>query len=250
MRIGVPKEIKVHEYRVGLVPQGVRELVKAGHEVMVEHDAGVGIGFTDEHYRKAGAKIAERAPTTTGTGVVPPDEFISLAEEEGFIVPLQRWVLRERKGLVTEDVASDARLAPYDIRGSIAHAGMLGERGIVVRGGDHPMRARGTMLARRSLIDRVGKDFLSLLGSGWTSDPSASTPEIDFNESIFSDRDVNIELDISINSLVEDIRQDLRSLLGSGSPSGQTEFTQNTADNLFNSENFLASFSSDLTSNS
>ncbi len=61
MRIGVPKEIKVHEYRVGLVPQGVRELVKAGHDVMVERDAGVGIGFTDEHYRKAGAKIAATA---------------------------------------------------------------------------------------------------------------------------------------------------------------------------------------------
>jgi len=99
-----------------------------------------------------------------------------------------------------------------------------------------------------SLIDRVGKDFLSLIGSGWTSDPSASTPSIDFNESIFSDREVNIELDISINSLVEQIRQDLLPLLGSGSPSGQTDFTtQNTAGNLFNSENFLASFSSDLT---
>ena len=61
MRIGVPKEIKVHEYRVGLVPQGVRELVQAGLEVTVEHDAGVGIGFTDEHYRKAGAKIANTA---------------------------------------------------------------------------------------------------------------------------------------------------------------------------------------------
>jgi alanine dehydrogenase len=61
MRIGVPKEIKVHEYRVGLVPQGVRELVRAGHEVIVEHDAGIGIGFSDEHYRRAGAAIADDA---------------------------------------------------------------------------------------------------------------------------------------------------------------------------------------------
>jgi alanine dehydrogenase len=61
MRIGVPKEIKVHEYRVGLVPAGVRELVAAGHEVLVESSAGTGIGVEDEHYRTAGATIAARA---------------------------------------------------------------------------------------------------------------------------------------------------------------------------------------------
>ena len=58
MRIGVPKEIKVHEYRVGLVPAGVRELVKAGHEVLVETQAGCGIGVEDAHYTAAGASIA------------------------------------------------------------------------------------------------------------------------------------------------------------------------------------------------
>ncbi len=67
MRIGVPKEIKVHEYRVGLVPPGVRELVRAGHEVIVEHGAGLGIGFTDEHYRRAGAIIADDAAKVFGT---------------------------------------------------------------------------------------------------------------------------------------------------------------------------------------
>lgn len=97
-----------------------------------------------------------------------------------------------------------------------------------------------------SLIDRVGKDFLSLIGSGWTSDPSASTPSIDFNESIFSDREAHIELDISVNSLVEQIGQDLLPLLGSGSPPGQTELTQNNESSLLNGENFLASFNSDL----
>ncbi|MCZ8132083.1 MAG: alanine dehydrogenase [Steroidobacteraceae bacterium] len=57
MRIGVPKEIKVHEYRVGLTPSGVRELVGAGHEVYVESHAGVGIGMDDAAYRAAGARI-------------------------------------------------------------------------------------------------------------------------------------------------------------------------------------------------
>jgi alanine dehydrogenase len=61
MRIGVPREIKVHEYRVAMVPDGVRELVAAGHEVTVETNAGTGIGVTDIHYRAAGATIANTA---------------------------------------------------------------------------------------------------------------------------------------------------------------------------------------------
>jgi alanine dehydrogenase len=61
MKIGVPKEIKIHEYRVGLVPAGVRELVDAGHQVLVESGAGAGIGFEDAHYQAAGATVAARA---------------------------------------------------------------------------------------------------------------------------------------------------------------------------------------------
>src|SRR5581483_7973353 len=57
MLIGVPKEIKVHEYRVGLTPAGVRELCAHGHEVMVQAEAGVGIGIADAQYKAAGAKI-------------------------------------------------------------------------------------------------------------------------------------------------------------------------------------------------
>ncbi|MDP6435789.1 MAG: alanine dehydrogenase [Gammaproteobacteria bacterium] len=61
MRIGVPKEIKVHEYRVGLVPAAVRELVDARHSVVVETDAGLGIGATDDDYELAGATILPAA---------------------------------------------------------------------------------------------------------------------------------------------------------------------------------------------
>ncbi len=61
MRIGVPKEIKTHEYRVGLVPAGARELVQAGHEVIVESGAGAGIGCDDAAYREAGARIVPTA---------------------------------------------------------------------------------------------------------------------------------------------------------------------------------------------
>ena len=61
MNIGVPKEIKIHEYRVGLVPAGVRELVDAEHRVLVQSGAGAGIGFDDAHYQAAGAAIAASA---------------------------------------------------------------------------------------------------------------------------------------------------------------------------------------------
>ena len=61
MLIGVPKEVKTHEYRVGLVPGSVRELVHHGHKVVVESGAGAGIGFEDEAYEKAGAEILQRA---------------------------------------------------------------------------------------------------------------------------------------------------------------------------------------------
>lgn len=61
MKVGVPKEIKAHEYRVGLTPGAVREYVAAGHSVLVETDAGAGIGATDNDYRKAGATILDSA---------------------------------------------------------------------------------------------------------------------------------------------------------------------------------------------
>ena len=67
MRIGVPKEIKVHEYRVGLVPSAVRELTDRGHEVLVETGAGLGIGYDDAKYVKAGATIAADAAQVFAT---------------------------------------------------------------------------------------------------------------------------------------------------------------------------------------
>ena len=61
MIVGVPKEIKNKEYRVGMVIAGVRALNQAGHKVLMQHNAGVGAGISDEDYRKAGATILESA---------------------------------------------------------------------------------------------------------------------------------------------------------------------------------------------
>ncbi|MGX5734765.1 alanine dehydrogenase [Bosea thiooxidans] len=61
MRVGVPKEIKVHEYRVGLTPEAAREYTAAGHEVLVETNAGAGISAPDAAYEAAGAQIVSNA---------------------------------------------------------------------------------------------------------------------------------------------------------------------------------------------
>ncbi len=67
MKIGVPKEIKVLEYRVGLVPAGVRELVEDGHSVFVQTGAGEGIGMSDDDYRQAGAEVLPDAESVFAT---------------------------------------------------------------------------------------------------------------------------------------------------------------------------------------
>ncbi len=81
MLIGVPREIKNHEYRVGITPAGVRALTAAGHQVRVETGAGTKIGFPDESYRSAGAQIAAGAREIYAAGLVikvkelQPSEF-------------------------------------------------------------------------------------------------------------------------------------------------------------------------------
>jgi alanine dehydrogenase len=78
MRIGVPKEIKSDEYRVAMMPVGVELLVKNGHHVTVETSAGVGSGFTDEAYVKAGAVIA----TTAKEAISEADMIIKVKEPQ------------------------------------------------------------------------------------------------------------------------------------------------------------------------
>lgn len=66
MQIGVPKEIKIHEYRVGLTPEGARELAARGHRVLVQSEAGTGIGASDADYRVAGAVVVATAEEVFG----------------------------------------------------------------------------------------------------------------------------------------------------------------------------------------
>ena len=61
MKIGVPKEIKPQENRIGLTPDSVKTLVSEGHEVLVENNGGFEAGFDNDQYKNAGAKIIEKA---------------------------------------------------------------------------------------------------------------------------------------------------------------------------------------------
>ena len=61
MLVGVPREVKNHEYRVAITPAGVHELTRHGHDVVIEHSAGLGSSITDDEYLAAGAKILDTA---------------------------------------------------------------------------------------------------------------------------------------------------------------------------------------------
>ncbi len=93
MIIGVPKEIKNHEYRVGMVPSSVRELTLKGHQVFVEATAGNGIGFTDQDYVDAGAEILP-----TAADVFTKAEMIVKVKEPQAV---ERAMLREDQILFT-----------------------------------------------------------------------------------------------------------------------------------------------------
>jgi len=87
MLVGVPKEIKNHEYRVGLTPEAVREYVTNGHVVIVESGAGLGISKTDDDYRAIGAEIVDsaeevfaRAEMVVKVKEPQPNEWVQLRE--------------------------------------------------------------------------------------------------------------------------------------------------------------------------
>jgi alanine dehydrogenase len=93
MKVGVPKEIKNHEYRVGLVPASVRELTLRGHEVFVESSAGAGIGVEDSEYEAAGASILPTAEEVFDTA----EMIVKVKEPQA----VERAMLREDHTLFT-----------------------------------------------------------------------------------------------------------------------------------------------------
>ncbi|ARN72760.1 alanine dehydrogenase [Oceanicoccus sagamiensis] len=93
MLVGVPKEIKNHEYRIGMTPAGVKELVGRGHQVLVQHQGGVAVGFSDEDYRQAGAEVVDSAEE-----IFARSEMIVKVKEPQ---PIECTMLREGQTLFT-----------------------------------------------------------------------------------------------------------------------------------------------------
>jgi alanine dehydrogenase len=154
MRIGVPREIKVHEYRVGLVPAGVRELTAAGHEVIIESGAGDGIGLSDAQYRAAGAAIAANAAEVFGRAQL----VVKVKEPQ----PAECQLLRAGQVLFTYlHLAAD----PAQARGLIASGATAIAYETVTRNGSLPLLTPMSEVAGRMSI-QVGAACLQKANGG------------------------------------------------------------------------------------
>src|SRR5215470_785052 len=127
MRIGVPKEIKTHEYRVGLVPGSARELIHRGHEVVVETGAGAGIGFPDAAYQAIGANVLPSAAAVFGEADLvvkvkepQPQEIASLRKGQVLFTYLHLAADKvQAQGLARQGVTAIAYETVTDARGGL-----------------------------------------------------------------------------------------------------------------------------------
>jgi alanine dehydrogenase len=127
MLVGVPKEIKNHEYRVGLTPGAIREYVAAGHTAIVQTDAGAGIGASDDVYRAAGAEIVDtaqevfaRAEMVVKVKEPQPSEWVQLREDQILFTYLHLAPDPEQaKGLMASGVTAVAYETVTDQHGGL-----------------------------------------------------------------------------------------------------------------------------------
>jgi alanine dehydrogenase len=127
MRVGVPREIKTHEYRVGLTPGAAREYVAAGHSVLIERHAGAGIGADDEAYRRAGAVVVDTAAEIFAQAEMivkvkepQPTEWVQLREGQILFTYLHLAPDPEQtKGLLASGCTAIAYETVTDARGGL-----------------------------------------------------------------------------------------------------------------------------------
>jgi alanine dehydrogenase len=149
MLIGVPKEIKVHEYRVGLTPESVRELAARGHGVMVQRDAGAGIGATDADYAAAGGVIA-----ATADEVFTRADMIVKVKEP--LAPERAWLRADQALFTYLHLAPDAEQTRDLVKsGAIA----IAYETVTSPGGGLPLLAPMSVVAGRMAV-QVAAHFL------------------------------------------------------------------------------------------
>jgi alanine dehydrogenase len=155
MRIGVPKEIKTEEYRVGLTPAAVAELVRAGHAVVIERAAGSGAGYSDEDYARAGAAHAESAE-----GVYRDAELIVKVKEPQ---PAEVALLRRRQLLFSYlHLAAEPDLAEALMKSG---ATGIAYETVGVPGHGLPLLAPMSRIAGRMAV-QIGAHFLEKPAGG------------------------------------------------------------------------------------
>jgi alanine dehydrogenase len=153
MRIGVPSEVKNHEYRVGLTPAGVASLVAAGHQVRVEAGAGAAIGYPDAAYATTGADIVSSASDAYGA-----DLIVKVKEPQGSELPLIR---RGSTLFCYLHLAADAELA----RALLATGATCIAYETVTAGAELPLLVPMSQVAGRLSI-QVGAAALTLANGG------------------------------------------------------------------------------------
>ena len=214
MNISVPREIKIHEYRVALTPAGAAELCAAGHQVTIEHNAGLGSGFDDDAYRAAGASIESdkkrlfaaadlivkiKEPLQEELGLFRPGQilftYLHLAAMEG----LTRQLLQSRISAIGYETVTDSRnqlplLHPMSlIAGRVAiqvGANLLqksnGGRGVLLAGAPGAGRGRVLVLGAGT----VGEHAVEI-GIGMGAEVvvlNRSTPRLEYLENRFGHR--------------------------------------------------------------
>jgi len=177
MLIGVPKEIKNHEYRVGLTPAAVRELVLHGHRVLIETQAGAGSGYDDAHYHSAGAEVVAEAPTVFARAELvvkvkepQPVEYPLLREGQWLFTYLHLAPDREQaEALLRSGCSAIAYETVTDGRGGLPLLAPMSEVAgrLAVQAGarclERPMGGRGVLLGG---VPGVPPGRVVVLGSG------------------------------------------------------------------------------------
>ena len=142
MLVGVPKEIKTREFRVGLVPSSVAELVHRGHQVLVETNAGIGIGASDDEYRAAGADIAATAGDVFAKADMivkvkepQPDEWVQLSPNQILFTYLHLAAdAPQAYGLAKSGCTAIAYETITDDQGGLPLKANAGGRGVLISG--------------------------------------------------------------------------------------------------------------------
>jgi alanine dehydrogenase len=177
MLIGVPKEIKNHEYRVGLTPASVRELTTRGHHVLVQADAGAAIGLSDEQYAAAGAKIAANAREVFDAAAMivkvkepQPQECAMLRDEQILFTYLHLAPDREQTAALVKSgavcIAYETVTAPNGGLPLLAPMSEVAGRMSIQAGASHLEKSKGGMGVLLGGVPGVAPAHVVVLGAG------------------------------------------------------------------------------------